>query len=170
MLGFSLMSFLVFTRHFEMLSRVRGISKWAGKIFDFSAWNWDSHMTFLLVFFYCRSTIFGLSFHSKIARNSIIWANLGPLQSCLFYHLDTISFPMNNRVCIVLSKSNISCMGTWGTDWLCHLDTSTLNYTFSAVCSPMPKLKWLHLMLGHLNYQSIISMVCKGLIHGAHLS
>ena len=85
-------------------------------------------------FFYCRSTVFGLSFHSKIARNSIIWANLGPLQSCLFYHLDTISFPMNNRVCIVLSKSNISCMGTWGTDWLRHLDTSTLNYTFSAVC------------------------------------
>ena len=86
---FSLMSILVFTKHFEASSRVRGASKWAGKSFDFLIQNWDSHMTLLLKFLLQNHDLY-TEFCSKIAKNNLIWANVGSLQSCLFYHLDTV--------------------------------------------------------------------------------
>ena len=83
----------------------------------------------------------------------------------LFWNGRCVSFPMDDGGRLMrtaLSKSNISCMGTRGADRLYHLDTPNLSmweYAFSAVRSPMSKLEQLHLALGHLNYQSIISMV-----------
>ena len=64
-------------------------------------------------------------------------------------------------------------MGTQKADQLYHLDTpntSMQECAFSAVHSPMLKLEQLRLVLGHLNYPSIISMLCKGLICGISLS
>src|ERR1700728_1923582 len=71
-----------------------------------------------------------------------------------------------------MTKGKVIFTGTKGTDRLHHLDTprQSKEFSYSITRSPMSKLEQLHYLLGHLNYQAIKAMVCKGLIKGITLS
>src|SRR6202034_520362 len=71
-----------------------------------------------------------------------------------------------------MTKGKVIFTGTKGADQLYHLDTprQSKESSYSVTQSPMSKLEQLHYSLGHLNYQAIKAMVCKGLIKGITLS
>ena len=72
-----------------------------------------------------------------------------------------------------LSEPSITFSGTLGSDGLYHLDTlksTSCKHTFLATHTSMLKLKVLHQALGHINYQTLISVIQKGTICGANLT
>jgi Integrase core domain/GAG-pre-integrase domain len=71
-----------------------------------------------------------------------------------------------------MTKGKVIFTGTKGPDQLYHLDMprQSKESSYSITRSPMSKLEQLHYSLGHLNYQAIKAMVCKGLIKGITLS
>ena len=70
-----------------------------------------------------------------------------------------------------LTKGKVILTGTKGTDRLYHLNTpcQSKEFFYLTTQSPMSKLEQLHYLLGHLNYQAIKAMVCKGTIKGVKL-
>ena len=72
-----------------------------------------------------------------------------------------------------LSEPSITLSGTLGSNQLYHLDTlksMSCKHAFLATHTPMLKLEMLHQALGHINYQTLISMIQKGTIHSANLT
>jgi GAG-pre-integrase domain len=71
-----------------------------------------------------------------------------------------------------MTKGKVIFTRTKGPGRLYHIDTpcQSKESSYSVTRSPMSKLKQLHYSLGHLNYQAIKAMVCKGLIKGITLS
>ena len=70
----------------------------------------------------------------------------------------------------MLSRKKVILTGTMGSDRLYHLDTPHHSeHSYLTTFVPKSKLEQLHCSLGHLNYQSIKAMICKGTITGIKL-
>ena len=71
----------------------------------------------------------------------------------------------------IISRKKIILTGTMGPDRLYHLDTPRRHeHSYSTTYVPKSKLEQLHCSLGHLNYQTIISMIRKGTVEGVKIS
>ena len=74
---------------------------------------------------------------------------------------------------LALSKPTVTLTGTLGSDRLYHMDTpksSQREYSFTVTRTPILKLERLHRVFGHLNYQSLASMIRNGTVCGADIT